>query len=212
IPDEDLSQDAKAQELAKGHIKLEMIAFGKEREAELRRGEGWALSNSDRLVGKIFGAEVGGAKDPATASPGTSSAYGWAQATKGTWMRWIKAEHPELYARRNSDEEIYSLREDEEMSKRFATWYIGVITGQLSRNGLPVNDGTVYLGYFLGEGSPQTNKGGVLDMLRAPADALAATINPSAAAANKAVFYHKDGRPKTVAEVRQWAARKMDQP
>jgi hypothetical protein len=54
--------------------------------------------------------------------------------------------------------------------------------------------GELYAAHFLGAEGAAT-------MLRADRGAVAATINPAAAAANYSIFYRKDGTPKTVGEV-----------
>lgn len=66
----------------------------------------------------------------------------------------------------------------------------------LKRTGLSVLPGDLYLAHFMG-------LGGARQMMRADQNAIAAKIFPKQAAANKGIFYDKNGRARTIAEVRQ---------
>lgn len=70
-------------------------------------------------------------------------------------------------------------------------------SGLRKAKGGEINDTDRYLAHFLGPT-------GAEKILKAPPDAIAADIRPDAAAeeGNRNIFYHKDGRPKTVAEMR----------
>jgi hypothetical protein len=199
VPNEHLSLEEKTEMLYKGKQKLKGVAYVTEVEQELERGESWANENAGGVLDKIRTAESGGRSD---AKNPNSSALGPYQFISSTFMQFMRERHPELVSRHGDD--VLKLRTDQQLSREGAQWYLGKIGKTLQRNGLPVNDATLYLGYFLGEG-------GATRMLRAPSDDLAINhATPDQVAANKSVFY-KDGRPRSVAEMKQWSADKMGQ-
>lgn len=79
----------------------------------------------------------------------------------------------------------------------------------LSEAGFVVDDTNLYLSHFLGQ------QGAVkfLQGLKASADSPAtAFVDTDAVAANKSVFFKKNGQPKTAQEFYQWAGKKMGAP
>lgn len=150
------------------------------------------LSGGDDIASKIINAESGGRNDAANPN---SSARGAGQFTDSTWNAFLKARHPELVGKGDT-------RNDPALSREAVGWYAEQNAAVLKQHGLPVNDGSLYLAHFLG---PQ----GAVSMLGADPNAPAAQVDPQAAAANKSVFYNKDGSSKSVGEIVGWASGKM---
>ena len=131
------------------------------------------------------------------ATSATSSATGPAQITDATWLRFMQTKHPEMINDPSRLKEMYDLRKDPSMASEGMEWYLGVIGNNLQRHGKPINDATLYLGYFAGEQ-------GVVDLINADPNASAESIlGKEAIKANKAVL-----EGKTVAEVLAWAGKK----
>lgn len=72
--------------------------------------------------------------------------------------------------------------------------------GILSKSGLPVNDATRYALHFLGAGGGPRLVAGTLRNPDAPA---ASYADPKAVAANRNVFFNRDGSPKSAGQVMQ---------
>jgi hypothetical protein len=69
--------------------------------------------------------------------------------------------------------------------------------------GRPVGDGELYAAHFLGEGGARQ----LIQAKDRDASTPADSLFPQAAKANRAVFYHPDGSPKSVGEVYAWLTR-----
>ncbi len=74
--------------------------------------------------------------------------------------------------------------------------------------GREVSGGDLYAAHFLGEGGAKR----LLALADSKPGTIAAQEFPDAARANKGVFYHSDGSPKTVREVYDWACDMPDAP
>jgi len=147
----------------------------------------FAVGNSS-LVDRIAGVESGGnlnAKNP------NSTATGLGQFTQGTWTQFIRARHPELLG------DHQKLRSDRALSREAIAWYAEENSQRLIADGLPVNDGTLYLSHFAGPGD-------AIKLLKADPGASAESV--MAAASIKANAFLKG---KTVGWVIDWAAQKM---
>ena len=144
------------------------------------------------LVDRIIGVESGG---KANAKNSNSSAFGYGQFTNSTWRAFISARHPELLS-----QEYLKFRADKTLAREGVEWYLGEIASSYNKQGLPVNDASLYLGYFLGPGD-------AAKVLRANPNAqVSAFVSSDSIKANKSVL-----AGKTVGDVLQWAAGKMDQ-
>ncbi|MDE2465526.1 MAG: lytic transglycosylase domain-containing protein [Alphaproteobacteria bacterium] len=97
---------------------------------------------------------------------------------------------------------ILSLRNDPKISALMAGEYTQQTRCQMqARLGRDVCGGELYAAHFLG--APAACK--LIEMANHQPDASAAACFPAAAAANRTVFFHANGTPKTVGEVYQWA-------
>lgn len=103
-------------------------------------------------------------------------------------------------------QQILDLRRQPEVASVMAAEHAAdnqeTLEGELGR---PVTSTDLYLAHFLGVG-------GAAKFLRAydqNPDASAASVTPSAASANRWVFYDRNGAPRSLSEVRQRFAEKM---
>lgn len=118
---------------------------------------------------------------------GTSSAFGPYQFTKGTWEDLIKR-NPDLGL---SAADRFNAEAQEIAIKRFTEENADI----LESAGIPVNNGTLYMMHFLG-------KSGGVPFLKAPAnDPAEHHVSAAAAAANRSIFYDRNGNQRTVAQV-----------
>ena len=88
------------------------------------------------------------------------------------------------------------------MAAEFASDNKSYLEGRLGRAAEPVD---LYLAHFLGAGGASR----FLAAHEADPDASAAAVMPSAARANRWVFYNRNGTPRTLEQVRQRFAAKM---
>lgn len=122
----------------------------------------------------------------------TSSAAGLFQATKGTWANYMR-KYPELGLTADG-------RFDPAQQLRFMEAYTKDTRNMYSQLKTPIapTDQNLYAGHFLGQA------GGVRFLTNLAKNPMAPAIDyvdPAAAKANRSIFYHKDGRPKTAYEV-----------
>jgi hypothetical protein len=164
-----------------------LLGFGAE------PGTGVGGTPVENTVSKIIGVESSG--NPTAKNP-KSSATGLGQFISGTWLGMIKKYRPDLMQGR-STAQILALRTDPTISREMTTKLTQETEAFLNANGLPVTEGNLYLGHFLGTG-------GARSVLQAPDDMpLASLLSPGTMRANDFL------RGKTVGWVKNWAARKM---
>src|SRR6185437_3502288 len=99
---------------------------------------------------------------------------------------------------------ILSLRGDPNISALMAGEYARSTEGQMRASlGREVCGGELYAAHFLGPDAACK----LIRLAGSDPSASAAAQFPQAAAANKSVFFHADGAPKSVREVYDWALR-----
>jgi hypothetical protein len=125
----------------------------------------------------------------ANAKAGTSSASGMFQFTEGTWKQMAKEMGKE-----------YSLNDrfDPQKATEVAAYFSSKQQKQLEKGiGRETNNTDMYMSHFLGAG-------GATKFLKAKdqnANQSAAALDPKAAAANKNIYYNKEGKERSVQEV-----------
>ncbi len=184
-----------------------------------------ALKNAAAVTGSDFHYLLGAAMRESSLRPNaqshTSSAAGLFQFVDQTWLGLVK-EHGARYGlsafasaiskdsagRYHAADEVKSaildLRGDPNISALMAGEYAKTTEGQLRANlGRPVCGGELYAAHFLGPDAACK----LIRLAGSEPSASAAAQFPQAAAANKSVFFHADGNPKSVREVYDWALR-----
>ena len=160
----------------------------------------------DAVVEQIIRVESNG--DP-NAKNKLSSATGLGQFLDETWLDMIRAHRPDL-AKGRSQAEILELRRDTKIAREITTRFTERNAEMLRKRGLPVTPGTLYLAHFAGGAgavailSAMENADAALVM--ATADATARTKREKIIKANP--FLERF----TVADLRNWADRKMHVP
>jgi hypothetical protein len=155
------------------------------------------------------------------AKSATSSASGLFQFIEQTWLGFIKR-YGERHgmsdlaaaiqetksgryevASKETRSAILALRQDAQVSSLMAGEAAHETKQALEcRLGRQVCSGELYAAHFLGQGGARE----LIELNASSPNARADLAFPQAANANKSVFYHSDGRPKTVAEVYAWTA------
>ncbi|ODN72026.1 transglycosylase SLT domain-containing protein [Methylobrevis pamukkalensis] len=146
----------------------------------------------------------------------TSSATGLFQFIESTWLETLKKSGEELGLGRFADQvtvtesgkytvadpklrqEILALRKDPEISSMMA----GALTRQNAqflngRIGREPSDGELYIAHFLGAGGAAK----LIRLAESAPEMDAAQVFSKQAAANRSIFYEKDGSGRSVAEV-----------
>jgi hypothetical protein len=151
-----------------------------------------------------------------TAKSSTSSACGLFQFTQQTWLGTMKKNGEELGLGQYADaisqdskgryvvtdpaarQAILALRNDPTTSALMAGAYTNesqqALEGKLGRS---VNGGELYIAHFLGAGGASK----LISSAEETPNARADMLFPEAAAANRSIFYGRDGQPRTVAQV-----------
>jgi len=160
----------------------------------------------DTVVDRIIGVESDG--DP-TAKNKRSSATGLGQFLDETWLDMIRAHRPDL-AKGRSQEEVLELRRDAKIAREITARFTERNAGMLRKRGLPVTPGTLYLAHFAGGA-------GAVAILSAMENADAALVMATADATGrtkreKIVKANPFLERFTVADLRNWADRKMQAP
>lgn len=126
----------------------------------------------------------------------TSSAYGRYQFLKDTWVSYYKKTFGNTGESRDA---ILAKRADGTTQDRVMETYTRENAYTLQRNNLPVNDASVYLMHFLGEGD-------ALKVLKSSGSTdVKSVVRAASRKANAAVF----AKVNTVEDLVNWAARKM---
>ena len=157
----------------------------------------------------------------ANAQSSTSSATGLFQFIEQTWLGLVKehgAQHGvgnlanaisrDANGRYRADasvkQTILALRKDPQLCALMAGEHAKSTQGQLRANlGREICGGELYAAHFLGPDAATR----LIRLAEKDPGASAAAQFPQAASANKSVFYHGDGRAKSVREVYDWALR-----
>jgi len=135
----------------------------------------------------LRGKESGG---NANARNPNSTATGIDQFTAGTWAGLAK-KYPELGLTPDG-------RTDPAQSTRAMERFTADNARALTAAGVPITPGNLYVSHFLGEaGGPRFVRGAMANP-DAPATQF---VTPEAAAANRTIFYNRDGSPKTAGAV-----------
>ena len=130
----------------------------------------------------------------------TSSALGLYQFTESTWKS-LNNKYNLGYSLDDRFDPVKSKKMAEILTRENET----ALKNSLGRD---INDGERYLGHFLGtEGSKKLLK--TYDVN--PNTKVGDVVSSGALSANKSIFFNKDGSQKTVADVYNWASKKMGQ-
>lgn len=184
-----------------------------------------ALKSAAAATGSDFHYLLGTAMRESSLKPGaqsaTSSATGLFQFLDQTWLGLVKehgAQHGlgefaraitrDASGRYRADasqkQAILGLRKDPQLSALMAGEYAKSTQGQLKASlGRDVCGGELYAAHFLGPDA-------ACKLIRLAQDnpgASAAAQFPQAASANRSVFFHANGQPKSAREVYDWALR-----
>jgi len=160
----------------------------------------------DAVVERIIGVESNG--DP-NARNKRSSATGLGQFLDETWLDMIRAHRPDL-AKGRSQAEILELRRDAKIAREITARFTERNAEMLRKRGLPVTPGTLYLAHFAGGA-------GAVAILSAMENADAALVMATADATGrtkreKIIKANPFLERFTVADLRNWAERKMHVP
>jgi hypothetical protein len=171
-----------------------------------QREEATAGATIDALVERIIGVESDG--DP-NAKSKRSSATGLGQFLDETWLDMIRAHRPDL-AQGRSQAEILELRRDAKIAREITARFTERNAEMLRKRGLPVTPGTLYLAHFAGGA-------GAVAILSAKENADAALVMATADATGrtnreKIIKANPFLERFTVADLRNWADRKMQVP
>jgi len=184
-----------------------------------------ALRNAAAATGSDFHYLLGTAMRESSLKPnaqsGSSSATGLFQFVDQTWLGLVK-DHGAQYGLSNfaaaitkqadghyqadpaAKQSILALRKDPEVCALMAGEYAKTTQGVLRASlGREICGGELYAAHFLGADSAAK----LIKLAGSNPSASAAAQFPQAAGANKTVFFHGDGTPKTVREVYDWALR-----
>ncbi len=135
-----------------------------------------------------------------------SSATGAGQFLDGTWLETIRMHRPDLVKGRN-EKQLLELRRELELSREIATRLVERNAAMLSKRGLSVTPGTLYLTYFAGPAGAIAILSGAEDLdaaaLMASADASGRTTREKLVTANPFLG------TLTVGDLKNWADRKM---
>jgi hypothetical protein len=145
----------------------------------------------------------------ANAKNSRSTAIGLGQFLEETWLDMIRTHRPDL-AKGRSQPEILELRQDAKIVREITARFSERNAEVLKRRGLPVTPGTLYLAHFAGAA-------GAVAVLTAMEDADAAFVMANADATGrtkreKIVKANPFLERFTVADLRNWADRKMQVP
>lgn len=160
-----------------------------------------------------------------TAKAKTSSATGLFQFIESTWLETMKQAGPKHGLEKYSDhiqqtksgkyyvkdsamrKEILELRKDVEISSKMAGAYTQKNAQYLERKiGREPTDGELYMAHFLGAGGASR----LIDSTRANPDMRADKVFSAQARANKAIFYHRNGKARSMQEVYEVIVSKHD--
>lgn len=138
-----------------------------------------------------------------TATNPNSSAAGLYQATGGTWND-IAQKYPDLgltpAPRLANGKYGIGGRFDPEQQEKFMQVFTRDNAQALQRGGFQPTDTNLYAAHFLGAGDANN----FLSALQQdPTVTAASVVQPKSVSSNRSIFFDRDGRPRTVAEVYQ---------
>ncbi|HXM28543.1 MAG TPA: hypothetical protein VN957_21155 [Chthoniobacterales bacterium] len=173
---------------------------------DAQREESTAGAAIDAVVERIIGVESDG--DP-NAKNKRSSATGLGQFLDETWLDMIRAHRPDLVKGR-CQAEILELRKDAKIAREITARFTERNAEILRKRGLPVTPGTLYLAHFAGGA-------GAVAILSAMENADAALVMASADVTGrtkreKIIKANPFLERFTIADLRNWAYRKMQVP
>jgi hypothetical protein len=155
------------------------------------------------LVERIITVESNG--DP-NAKNKRSSATGAGQFIDDTWLEAVRRHRRDLLAGR-SDKDILELRRDAGLSREIVTRLVGEYAAMLSRRGLPVTPGSLYLTHFAGPAGAVAllsgAEGADAASLMAAADVTGRTTREKLVSANPFL------KTLSAGDLRKWADGKM---
>lgn len=131
------------------------------------------------------------------AKAGTSSAGGLFQFIDSTWTSMVKKMGKN-----------YSLQDkfDPKKSAEVMAFFTNQQKAQLEKaTGKSASSTDMYMAHFLGAGGA----GKFINQMSKDPNAIAADLDPKAAAANKSIYYDEKGKPRTVQEVYSLMAKKV---
>jgi hypothetical protein len=166
--------------------------------------EAWTTAKAiQAVVEQIISVESDG--DP-NAKNKRSSATGLGQFLNETWLYMISAHRPDL-AKGRSQAEVLELRRDAKIAREITARFTERNAELLGKRGLPVTPGTLYLAHFAGGA-------GAVAILSAAENADAALVMASADATGRTnreriIKANPFLEGFTVADLRNWADRKM---
>lgn len=129
---------------------------------------------------------------------GRSSAEGYGQFTRDTWLDTVKRSAPEV-AQGKSDDQLLAMRNDREFATRMVRSLREENAKALRQAGQDVTPGTTYMAHFLGAGD-------AVKVLSAPDDTpINMVVQGRSIASNPEVF----AGVKTVGDMKRWADGKM---
>ena len=162
-----------------------------------------AAQKSGMDVGYLFAMAQQESSFNPLARASTSSAKGLYQFLDGTWTGMVK-KYGATYGIRDTNDDKFNAAKNAMMGALFAKDNEKEIASALG--GRRANETELYLAHFLGSGGART-------FLKADPSAVAATVLPSAAAANKNVFYDRGtGKARSIQEVYTFFEKKMSGP
>ncbi len=147
----------------------------------------------EALVNKIIKVESAGRAD---AKNPLSTATGLGQFIEGTWLRMLRDHRPDLVEGRSRKAQL-DLRFDPELSRDMVRNLARENEAHLRRKGHQITAGRLYLAHFLGAA-------GAHQALAADPDATVAQIMGAAVVSANPFL-----RSKTIADLKNWADRKM---
>jgi hypothetical protein len=135
-----------------------------------------------------------------------SSATGAGQFLDATWLEMIRLHRPDL-ARGRSEKQVLELRRETALAREIATRWVERNAAMLSRKGMRVTPGALYLTYFAGPA-------GALAILSVPEHVDAASVMAGADASGRTTREQiVNANPFlgafTVGDLKNWADRKM---
>ena len=161
----------------------------------------------------------------ADAKSSTSSAAGLFQFVDSTWLDMVhrfgdkygvgdlaqqisqSSTGKLVVANANTRQKILDLRHDPAMSASLAAEYAKQNQGEMEQSlGRPLSRGDLYMAHFLGAGGATH----FLKALDSSGDTAAAKLLPDAAAANPGIFYDSTGHARSVREIYQSVAAKIE--